>query len=371
MPRLLSPDFLSENYLFGILQLFVIGAVFTTITQSSSAGVAAALTAVYAGAITFEQAAAIVVGMDVGTTVKAAIATIGASVSTRRTGFSHIIYNCFTGVGALLLIQPYMMLWEAISPGALLANAEIGLVAFHTAFNTLGVIIVLPLTDRFAHLMERIVPGKAPIYTHKLDRNLLQDPPLALKAVMPTVYAELLALLRHIAMIVGDSVKGERTDLAELQTALDETQAFVDEIRLSDGDGVDWEQLIAVIHILDHMQRLHERCEEEEDRADTARTRAELKAEREVLLVAIGGIIEDIEAQNWIEAAHTARQAELHIKGQEEVLRAAVMKEIASKQVALHAGTNMLEAIRWLSRVSNHIGRITDHLNQSVIASGK
>ena len=371
VPNLLSPDFLSTNYLFGILELFAVGLVFTIITQSSSAGVAAALTAVYAGVINFEQAAAIVVGMDVGTTIKSAIATVGASVSTRRTGFSHVIFNCFTGAGALMLIQPYIWLWEAISPGALMANAEIGLVAFHTAFNTLGVIIVLPMTGRFARLMERIVPGKAPIYTHKLDRNLLRDPSLALKAVMPTIYAELVALLRHVTAILGDPVKGERTDLAELQTALDETQAFVDEIRLGNGDGVDWEQLLAVIHILDHMQRLHERCEEEEDRADTARTRQELQAERQVLLVAIGGVIENIEAQNWIEAAHIARQAEMKLEEQEETLRATVMEEIASKQVELHAGTNMLEAIRWLSRVSNHIGRITEHLNESVIAAGK
>jgi len=368
---IVSPNSFPEATWYGVLLLAAIGILITIVTQSSSAGVAAALTALFTGVVNFEQAAALVVGMNVGTTVTAAMATIGRSVATRRTGFSHVIYNCFISAGALLLIQPYIMAWEAISPGALLANAEIGLVAFHTAFNALGVIIALPLTGRFARLMERIVPGKAPIYTHKLDRNLLQDPALALKAVMPTIYAELVALLRHIAAILGDSEKGERTDLAELQLALDETQTFVDEIRLNDVDGVDWEQLLAVIHILDHMQRLHERCEEEEDRADTARTRQELQAERQVLLESIGEAIQNIEAQNWIAAAHAARQAELKMKEQEELLRMDVMKEIASKEVPLHVGTNMLEAIRWLSRVSGHIGRITDHLNQSVIAAGK
>ena len=367
----LSPELLSTTSIFGVLKLVAFGVVFTTITQSSSAGVAAALTAVYAGAINFEQAAAIVIGMDVGTTTKAAIAAIGSSVATRRTGYSHVIYNCFTGVGALLLIKPYMMVWESLSPGALTANAEIALVAFHTTFNTLGVIIVLPLTGRFASLMEHIVPGKAPVYTHKLGRNLLRDPALALKAVMPTIYAELIALLRHTAAILGDKENGERTDLAELQTALDETQAFVDGIRLKDGGGVDWEQLIAIIHVLDHMQRLHERCEEEEDRAATARTRDELADEREALVAVIVKVIKHIEARNWIDAAHAARQQNIEMQDQEEVLRAAVMKEIANKEIALPAGTNMLEAIRWLSRVSIHIERITDHLNQSVIAAGR
>jgi phosphate:Na+ symporter len=366
-----TPTSFPDATLYGTVALAAIGMLITVVTQSSSAGVAAALTALYAGVINFEQAAALVVGMGIGTTISAALATLGRSAATRRTGFSHVIFNCLVGVGALLLIHPYILTWEAISPGALTANAEIALVAFHTSFNALGVIIILPMAGRFASLMEHIVPGRAPIYTHKLDRNLLQDPALALKAVMPTIYAELEALLRHITAILGEPGKGERTDLAELQTALDETQAFVDDIRISDSDVVDWEQLLAVIHILDHMQRLHERCEEEEDRADTARTRQEFQAEREALVVAIGDVIDNIDAQNWIDAAHAARQAELKIKEQEEVLRAVVMKEIASDHIALHAGTNMLEAIRWLSRVSNHIGRITDHLNQSVIATGK
>jgi phosphate:Na+ symporter len=369
--KLLSPDMLATDSIFGVLKLVALGMVFTVITQSSSAGVAAALTAVYTGAINFEQAAAIVIGMDVGTTIKAAIATIGGSVATRRTGFSHVIYNCFTGVGALFLIYPYILVWEAISPGALAANPEIGLVAFHTTFNTLGVIVVLPITGRFARLMERVVPGKAPIYTHRLERNLLQDPVLALKAVMPIIYAELIALLRHITVLLGDKTNGEKTDLAELQTALDETQAFVDEIRLASGDGVDWEQLLAVIHILDHMQRLHERCEEDEDRAATARKHPEFNKEREIMLSSVRQVIENIEATNWIDAAHAARQAVLEVRDNEDVMRTKVMKQIANKEIEMSVGTSMLQAIRWLGRVSNHIDRITDHLNQSVIAAGK
>ena len=59
--------------------LVLIGVVITLVTQSSSAGVAAALTAVYTGAISFPQAAAMVIGMDVGTTVTAALAAPKAS----------------------------------------------------------------------------------------------------------------------------------------------------------------------------------------------------------------------------------------------------------------------------------------------------
>ncbi len=92
------------------LQLFFLGMLFTLVTQSSSAGVAATLTALYAGLVTFEQAAVLVVGMDVATAVTAVIASIGSSVQAKRTGFSHLIYNFFTGAMALLLVTPYTLI---------------------------------------------------------------------------------------------------------------------------------------------------------------------------------------------------------------------------------------------------------------------
>jgi len=90
---LITPEQLPTDTFSGRLKLVAFGILFTLVTQSSSAGVAMALTALFSGAINFPQAAALVIGMDVGTTVTAAIATIGQSREARRTGFSHVIYN--------------------------------------------------------------------------------------------------------------------------------------------------------------------------------------------------------------------------------------------------------------------------------------
>jgi phosphate:Na+ symporter len=114
---LITPDQLPSDTFIGRLQLVAFGILFTLMAQSSSAGVAMALTALYGGAINFEQAAALVIGMDVGTTVTAALATVGGSVNARRTGFSHVTYNIFTGIGALLLITPYMVVVDTLFPG--------------------------------------------------------------------------------------------------------------------------------------------------------------------------------------------------------------------------------------------------------------
>ena len=98
---LITPESFPGDTWTGRLGLIAIGAVMTIVTQSSSAGVATALAALSAGAIAFPQAAALVIGMDVGTTATAALATIGGSVSARRTGLAHVVYNLFTAGGGL------------------------------------------------------------------------------------------------------------------------------------------------------------------------------------------------------------------------------------------------------------------------------
>ncbi len=92
------PERLPTNTFIGRLQLVALGVIATLITQSSSAGVAVTLTLLYTGVtVSFVQAAALVIGMDVGTTVTAILATIGASIDARRTGLAHVvIFNLFT-----------------------------------------------------------------------------------------------------------------------------------------------------------------------------------------------------------------------------------------------------------------------------------
>jgi len=101
---ILTPDILPMDSIGGRLFLIGIGIVVTMITQASSAGIAMTLTLLYGGAVNFEQAAALVIGMDVGTTVTAAMATIGANINAKRTGFSHVIYNLLSAIFAFLFI---------------------------------------------------------------------------------------------------------------------------------------------------------------------------------------------------------------------------------------------------------------------------
>ena len=368
--EIITPEQLPLDTFTGRLKLVAFGIIFTTITQSSSAGVAMVLSALFAGAINFEQAAALVVGMDVGTTITAALATIGQSIEARRTGFSHVIYNILTAIGAIFLITPFIIMMNSFFPTALSENAEISLVTFHTTFNLLGLIIILPFTNHFSRLMIKLIPQTQQLYTNKLDTVLLEQPNLALTAVQNSIHTEIIALLEHINAILGDP-KSKRTDIKQLQDALNKTHNFIDQISLGSESGAQWERLVAMIHTLDHMQRLHERCEEEEDRAITLKSSKHFSKERDIIILGIKSIIEDMNYKKWHKMFIHSRKTKLSLYKNLKTYREMIVTKIARGEIDVGEGTDYLESIRWLKRVSWHLTRISYHYEQALLATGK
>lgn len=74
--------------------------------QSSSAAVATTLTALHAGTLDLPQATYLVVGQNLGTTVTAVLAAVGASVPARRTALAHILFNLGTGLAEPSRMDP-------------------------------------------------------------------------------------------------------------------------------------------------------------------------------------------------------------------------------------------------------------------------
>jgi len=368
--QIITPELLPLDTFTGRLKLIALGIIFTAITQSSSAGVAVALSALFVGSINFEQAAALVIGMDVGTTITAALATIGQSTEAKRTGFSHVIYNILTAIGAIFLITPFSFVIDTLFPTALSENSEICLVAFHSTFNSVGVIIILPFTKHFANLMTKIIPQTKQLYAKTLDDILLEEPSMALTAVQNSIYAEIIALLEHINAILG-APKAKRANIRQLQRELDKTYAYINKITISSESGAQWERLVAMIHTLDHMQRLHERCEEEEDRAITIKSAKHFSKERDIVIQSIKSIIEDMSSKQWHRMFKHSRKTHSllykHLKSSREM----IVTKIARGEIDVKEGTDYLKSIRWLKRVSWHLSRISYHYEQALLATGK
>lgn len=360
--KLVTPENFPGDTFSGRIQLLLLGILFSAVTQSSSAGVAVALSALYAGAINFPQAAAIVIGMDVGTTVTAAVATIGGTVGSRRTGFSHVIYNCFTGAGALFLITPYVLLWQWLGPDVLKNHAEIVLIAFHTSFNVLGVMLVLPFSHQFARMMERLIPETEPAYTRGLDKALLHDSALALPAAKSALKYEAVALLKHVVFLLGNTTKGYEVNLLELKYELINTRTYIDHIDLVDRKDKHRDHFINIFHAMDHIQRLHDRCYEDAGRVVTLKRLSAAQQDREKVATVFVEIINDLENDDGLAASERANTLTAHIENRVETLRHTIMENVADNHISVETGATSLDAVRWLRRVSAHVARLTHHL---------
>ena len=106
--------------------VMLIGLAMTAVLQSSTAAIATTLTALHTGAINFDQAAAVVVGASIGTTLTGALVTIGATVYAKRTALAHILFNLVAGVIAIVLLPVFLRVIDwlndvaGMTPGAAL-----------------------------------------------------------------------------------------------------------------------------------------------------------------------------------------------------------------------------------------------------------
>jgi len=167
-------QFLNEFTGYGILTtiLFVaIGTVVTIVVQSSSAAMALTLTLLFNQVITFEIAAAMVLGENIGTTITANLAAIIANVHAKRAARAHLIFNV-VGVVWLILIFPWFLefiayLWgpaqdflSQIIPDISGSESELKLSLFHSVFNVINTLIMIGFIPLIARIVTKIVPSK-------------------------------------------------------------------------------------------------------------------------------------------------------------------------------------------------------------------
>lgn len=352
-----TPTDFPPDTLFGRLQLVLIGMLITVVTQSSSAGVATALAALGAGAINFPQAAALVIGMDVGTTFTAALATIGGGTMARRTGYAHVIYNVMTGVMAFFLLGPFQLVAGALTGNG---DSQIALVAFHSFFNALGVVLVLPLARPFARLIEHLVPEKGSDLTSRLDPLVLRDPHAAASLAGQTVaHLETLIIERLRSRLGAKSSAYEELDREDLAKAIAETRTYLDKIIVPPNDMAFQEELKGLFHILDHLSRLLYRCDQRQ-RIDELSLDRRLKRLAGLLL----GVTDISTRQKDAKTQEkTLDRLRLLMRRQRRLNRDRLIAMAAADAVPAETVWLKLDALRWLHRVSYHLWRIRLHQN--------
>lgn len=144
----------------GQLLYIAIGLMATVIMQSSHATLVLILTALGAGHIAYLDALALAIGANIGTTITALLGSISANIAGKQLAIGHLLFNLITASLAFLLLPQLLQLveWCAIKLGLENDNFTLRLAIFHSIFNAIGVLVMIPLMAHLVRLLQQWLP---------------------------------------------------------------------------------------------------------------------------------------------------------------------------------------------------------------------
>lgn len=153
------------------------GSTIATIVINSSTAVIGIVQKLFTtGEMDMIVASAFVFGSNVGTTLTAVVASVGGSVSTRRAGWFHAIYNVAGALVGMILIVPYSNFITYLNT-AMNGTPELAVGLNHFVFNLASTVLVIPFVPAFIKFLEFLIPGEDNIRSREkiepMDENLI------------------------------------------------------------------------------------------------------------------------------------------------------------------------------------------------------
>ncbi len=200
------------------LLLVLIGIVITALVHSSSTITSLMVVLASIGVLSFENALFLALGSNIGTCVTSIMSSAGTSINAKRTAVVHLLFNTF---GCVLFIVP-IWIWSA-DITALFASisGDVGqqIAIFHTLFNLITTLILLPFAQLIVRLVCKIIPEKKHEETAKykfsyIDNRMLQTPPIAVGNIRREVVkmGEIAKenIISSIDMLLDSSIDNEK-----------------------------------------------------------------------------------------------------------------------------------------------------------------
>lgn len=157
----------------------VAGTLFTVVVQSSSATVGILQGLYDEGLIPLSGALPVLFGDNIGTTITAILAALGASIVARRAAAAHVLFNIIGTVIFMLILPLFTHYVEWIS-GVLNLDQKMQIAFAHGTFNVVNTIIQLPFVGAIAYIVTKIVPGEDTTIEYgakHLDKTLIEQSP--------------------------------------------------------------------------------------------------------------------------------------------------------------------------------------------------
>ena len=182
----------------GLMIFIGIGILATVIMQSSHATIVLILAALAAGQITYENALALTIGANIGTTITAIIGSLSSNIDGKRLAGAHFIFNVVTAIIAVLLMKQIIYSVDAISAFLGIANDNhtLKLAVFDSLFKIMGVVIFIPFVGKLVTFLESTLKDRGGKNNKSFDSaKYLNDSVLELPA---TALAAITRETRHL-----------------------------------------------------------------------------------------------------------------------------------------------------------------------------
>ena len=349
------------------------GTVLTAIIQSSSASVGILQALASTGAVTYGAAIPIIMGQNIGTCITAILSSVGTNKSAKRAALVHLSFNI---IGAVVWLTVFCIIKAVFAPVFLTESASLmGIAVFHSVFNILCTILMLPLSRFLEKLVCKLIPDDKTVEkAAELDERLLGSPALALsqcnqvldKMAQCSISAlkDSLQTIREYDEKTAERIRKAEDETDHLEDILGTYLVKLTSSRLGEDESVKATEYMKLIgdyeRIADHAVNILESAEEMKRKGITF---SEV-ADKEYVL--ISDAVKEILDLSYVafkgnnfEAARKTEPLEQIIDELKETLRTRHILRLQKGECSVDAGFVWSDLLTNMERVSDHCSNIS------------
>ena len=359
---------LSKNPILGVL----VGTGLTLLIQASSATIGILQNLYASNLIDLQGALPVLFGDNIGTTITAIIASLGANIAAKRVAAAHVAFNVIGTVICIIFLVPFTGLIQWFESFLNLAP-EMTIAFAHGTFNITNTIIQFPFIGALAFLVTKLIPGEDEVVKYEplyLDEQLIKQAP---SIALGNAKKELLHLGNYAAKAFDlsyDYIINSNEKVAEKGHKTEEAINTIDEkltrylISLS-GEALSQKESEVLTNILDSSRDLERIGDHAESllnlndylqRKNVQFSEAALEELAEIYLKTsefVKDALESVE-NNDLEQAQALIKRHEDINNMERVLRKTHIKRLNNGECSTQAGVNFIDIISHYTRVSDH-----------------
>ncbi|MFS9092828.1 Na/Pi cotransporter family protein [Streptococcus sp. Marseille-Q3533] len=359
---------LSKNPILGVL----VGTGLTLLIQASSATIGILQNLYASNLIDLQGALPVLFGDNIGTTITAIIASLGANIAAKRVAAAHVTFNVIGTVICIIFLVPFTGLIQWFESFLNLAP-EMTIAFAHGTFNITNTIIQFPFIGALAFLVTKLIPGEDEVVKYEplyLDEQLIKQAP---SIALGNAKKELLHLGNYAAKAFDlsyDYIINSNEKVAEKGHKTEEAINTIDEkltrylISLS-GEALSQKESEVLTNILDSSRDLERIGDHAEalinlndylQRKNVQFSEAALEELAEIYHKTsefVKDALESVENNDFKKAQALIERHE-DINNMERVLRKTHIKRLNNGECSTQAGVNFIDIISHYTRVSDH-----------------